>query len=114
MIKNILGGPGINVSSGYGAPYISPGAQSAGMTRYNTSTQNLEVYDGNAWLTITNDSSVSLDNSTMEVIDWARKKMLEEQRLEQLMKQHPGLRDTYEKFEIMKALCSNDELNTSR
>lgn len=114
MIKNILGGPGINVSSGYGTPYISPGAQSAGMTRYNTSTQNLEVYDGNAWLTMTNDTSVSLDTSTMEVISWARKKMLEEQQLEQLMKRHPGLRDTYEKFEIMKALCSQDEANQSR
>ena len=114
MIKDITGGPGIVVSGNYGHPYISPGAQSAGMTRYNTSTQNMEVYDGNAWLTMSSTPSISLDISTMEVLSWARSKMIEEQNLKLLMEKHPGLKDTYEKFEIMKALCSQDEYNTSR
>ena len=114
MIKEITGGPGIVVSGSYGRPYISPGAQSAGMTRYNTSTQNLEVYDGNAWLTMSSTPSISLDVGTLEVIGWARTKMAEEQKLKELMEKHPGLKDTYEKFEIMKALCSKDEANASR
>ena len=114
MIKDILSGPGIVVTGNFGTPYISPGAQSAGMTRYNTSTQNLEVYDGNTWLTMSTTSQVSLDVSTLEVINWAKKKMAEESQLEDLMKKHPGLRDTYEKFEIMKALCNQDDANASR
>lgn len=114
MIKDIMSGPGIVVTGNSGTPYISPGAQSAGMTRYNTGTQNLEVYDGNAWLSMSTSSQVSLDVNTLEVINWARKKMAAEARLEELMEQHPGLRDAHEKFEIMKALCSNDKLNNSR
>jgi hypothetical protein len=114
VIKDILSGTGISVTGNFGTPYISPGAQSAGMTRYNTSTQNLEVYDGNTWLTMSTTSQVSLDAGTLEVINWARKKMAEEARLEDLMKKHPGLRDTYEKFEIMKALCNQDDANASR
>ena len=114
MIKSIAPGYGITVTGSYGQPYISPGAQSAGMTRYNTSTQNLEVYDGNAWLTMSNSAQISLDTETTEILNWARKKMQEESKLEDLMHRHPGLRDLYEKFELMKALCSKDEDNVSR
>ena len=80
MIKDITGGPGIVVSGNYGHPYISPGAQSAGMTRYNTSTQNMEVYDGNAWLTMSSTPSISLDISTMEVLSEARKQIWAEKK----------------------------------
>lgn len=111
MIKDIIGGPGITVSGNYGRPYINPGAQSAGITRYNTSTQNLEVYDGNSWLTMSSTPDISLDVSTLEVITWARKKMAEEATLKQLMDKHPGLKDLHEKFELMKALCQTDEQN---
>jgi hypothetical protein len=114
VIKDIMSGPGIVVTGNFGTPYISPRAQSAGMTRYNTNTQNLEVYDGNTWLTMSTTSQVSLDVSTLEVVNWAKKKMAEESRLEDLMKKHPGLRDTYEKFELMKALCQKDEDNVTR
>jgi hypothetical protein len=114
VIKDIMSGPGIVVTGNFGNPYISPGAQSAGMTRYNTSTQNLEAYDGNTWLSIGASSQVSLDVSTLEVVNWAKKKMAEESRLEDLMKKHPGLRDTYEKFELMKALCQEEKHNVTR
>jgi hypothetical protein len=114
MIGHITAGPGIDVTGGFRPPYISPGSQSAGMIRYNTNSQVTEVYDGNAWLTVSSTPSVSLTSSTLEVIDWARKKMQEEKNLEQLMNRHPGLRDTYEKFEIMKALCSKEEDNVAR
>ncbi len=114
MIKHIVAGPGVSVTGSFSPPYISPGSQSAGMVRYNTSTQNAEVYDGNAWLTMSSSPSVSLSNDTIEVLEWARKKMQEEQKLEQLMQRHPGLRDTHEKFEIMKALCSKEEDNVAR
>jgi hypothetical protein len=114
VIKDILSGPGIVVTGNFGTPYISPGAQSAGMTRYNTSIQNLEVYDGNTWLSISASPQVSLDVGTLEVVNWAKKKMAEESRLEDLMKKHPGLRDTYEKFELMKALCQEEKHNVTR
>ena len=114
MIKHIVEGPGISITGSFSPPYISPGSQSAGMIRYNTSSQTTEVYDGNTWLTMSSSPSVALSNDTLEVLDWARKKMLEEQNLYKLMEQHPGLKDAYEKFEIMKALCSKEEDNATR
>jgi len=111
MIKHIVAGPGVSVTGSFSTPYISPGSQSAGMIRYNTSSQNTEVYDGNSWLTMSSNPSISLSNDTMEVLDWARKKMQEEKQLEDLMNQHPGLRDLHEKFELMRALCQTDKEN---
>jgi hypothetical protein len=35
--------------------------------------------------------------------------MLEEHRLKELMARHPGLRDAYERLEIMKALIAEEE-----
>ena len=91
------------------APYISPGAQSAGMTRYNTSTQNLEVYDGNAWQTLSGSSEIGLSDEAVRTLEWARKKMAEELTLEQMMEKHPGLKESWERFEIMKRLCIENE-----
>ena len=111
MIKNMSGGYGIAITGHPTPPYISPGSQSAGMLRYNTNSQQTEVYDGVSWLNMTSSPQVSLSNEVIEVVQWARKKMVQEQQLEKLMENHPGLRDTYEKFEIMKALCSKEEDN---
>jgi hypothetical protein len=113
MIKQIVAGPGVIVTGSYSDSYISPGSQSAGIVRYNINTQNTEVYDGNAWLNMSSSPSISLSNDALEVLRWARKKMSEEQKLERLMEQYPGLRDTYEKFEIMKALCNKEEHNVA-
>ncbi len=84
----------------------SPGPQSfVGQVRYNTSNQCMEIFDGNTWQMVGNSvASVGLTPEAERILDWAQKKMLEEQDLEARMKKHPGLKDAYERFKVMDAL----------
>ena len=82
--------------------------QSAGMLRYNTQNNHLEVYDGNSWLSFGASATVGLSPEAEEILRWGRKKMAEERELELLMKDHPGLKDLHEKFTLMKALVAQE------
>ena len=95
MIKGITPGPGLTISGDtWMDPYISPGAQSAGILRYNSSSRNIEVYDGVAWLTLSSgNTQISLDGVTQEAVQWARRQMEKEKRLEELAKRHPAVAD---------------------
>jgi hypothetical protein len=77
MIRNITGGVGIHVSgSVYNAPYIDTTRASAGMVRYVGG--NLEVYDGSSWLPLASSyPQIELDGVTVEVVQWARRRMEE-------------------------------------
>jgi hypothetical protein len=112
MIKNITSnGTYIQVHHGYhNIPPMSPGAQSAGLLRYNGNNQCVEVYNGMAWYPI-DDTNISIDLSEygQEIFSWAEQKMLEERKLKDLMERHPGLKDLHDKFEIMKVLCIEEE-----
>lgn len=79
------------------------------MMRYNSNTQTIEVYDGNTWLALAGSADVSLSPEAQQVLDWAYKKMKEDEQLEVLMKKHPGLKDLNEKFTLMKALVAEDD-----
>jgi hypothetical protein len=73
-------------------PYIPPGGQSAGMLRYNTNMNNVEVYDGQGWKEISNGfANVSLTSEAESLLDWARKKRNEEMQIESLAKKHPAI-----------------------
>jgi hypothetical protein len=85
---------------------------SAGIVRYNSSSQNLEVYDGNAWLTLSGSADVGLSPEAQATLDWAYRKMKEEEELEMMMEKHPGLRDLYDKFTVMKALVAEHGKNS--
>jgi hypothetical protein len=82
MIKNITPiGRYITVSGGNSSTYVNgySGAQGVGNMRFNTSTQNMEVFDGNSWMTLNMDyASVGLNNEAESLLDWARKKRDEE------------------------------------
>ena len=111
MIKNIHSSSShIQVRQGYSnVPPISPGAQSAGMLRWNTSSNSIEVYNGVAWFGIETSTDIDLSENTKQALTWAHKKMEEEIKLLDLLERHPGLKDLHDKFEIMKALCYEEE-----
>ena len=93
MINTITNGPGVNVIAGhFHPPYIDMTRTNAGMVRYNGN--NFEVYDGNSWMMIPNGSAqVTLDVVTFESLQWVRRKMTEEKRLEELAKTYPSVAD---------------------
>ena len=104
--------PWLRVAGSSQSPYISPGAQSAGLLRYNSNNQYIEVYDGVAWLTISTSADIGLSPEAQKIMSWAQKKMAEEEQLQKLMAKHPGLKDLHEKLELMKALVAEDSKNS--
>ena len=72
-------------------PYIPPGGQSAGMLRYNTNMNIVEVYDGQVWKEVSSYASIALTGEAEALLDWARKKRDEEMQIEDLAKEHPTI-----------------------
>ena len=111
MITSIYGtSPYITVSNPTG-PYISPGAASAGMLRYHNN--HMEVYDGNAWLTLGGGSSVGLSSDAEHAISWVLKKMEQERAAQDLAQKHPAVADAIDAVRLAEqqlktvvALCT--------
>jgi hypothetical protein len=92
-------------------PYISGGQLSAGQMRYNPNMQGIEVYDGSSWHPISNNyASIDLMPDATAILDWAKTKMIEEQRIDALCKKYPGLAKARDNFEIFKRLVDSGEL----
>ena len=90
-------------------PYISPGAQGAGQVRYNTTSSNMEVWDGMAWKEISsNYVSIGLTGEAESLLDWARVKRDEDIKFKSLMESHPGIKDLKEKLDIMVELVNKN------
>lgn len=101
MIKSITSGNGIQINGGnysnwptfYNTPQ-STGNTAIGQVRYNGSSQNLEVYDGNSWLIMTSAyPTIELSPDVQSVLNWARMKMAEEHRIKELAAKHPTVAD---------------------
>ncbi len=100
MIKSINGGSGIQITGGsLSWPSFYNSASSSGNTligqvRYDGSSQNLEVYDGNSWLTVSSSyPMIELSGEVQSILTWARIKMAEEERIKQLAAKHPTVAD---------------------
>ena len=92
-------------------PYINGNQLSAGQMRYNPNMQSIEVYDGSTWHTMGNNYvSIDLTPDATAVLDWAKTKMIEEQRIDALCKKYPGLAKARDNFEIFKRLVDSGEL----
>ena len=98
MIKNLSAtGKYIQVTGGPGSTYINnygSGMQGVGNMRFNTTNQNIEIYDGSNWIMLnTGLMSIGLTVDAEETLDWARKKMREEKEIEQLAQTNPTIAD---------------------
>lgn len=122
MIKGIAAGTMIDVQGGGSGTYVygKLDGQGIGTVLYNTKTQHLDVWDGNAWQQITlSHPTVSLNSSAVSAITWAMRKMEEDAQLEELSKKHPSVQAAYENLkraeEQLKItiILSKDEQTTS-
>jgi len=104
MIKGISqGGRYITVTGGNPTnPYISPGSQSAGMMRYNTNMNIVEIYDGQVWKEIESYAGISLTSEAESLLDWARKKRDEELQYKLLAESHPAVKIAMDNLEKAK------------
>ena len=96
--------PYLNVTSYQGSkPYISPGSQSAGMMRYNTSSQNMEVYDGISWQTLgMGNATIELSGLVQNAIAWAVTQMEKEAEMKRLAEKNPSIAHAIENVDQAK------------
>ena len=106
MIKNITPiGRYITVSGGTSGTYVNgySGAQGLGNMRFNTSTQNMEVFDGSSWITLNMDyASVGLNSDAESLLDWAREKRNEELAWKTLAKDNKAVKIALDNLEQAK------------
>jgi hypothetical protein len=114
MIKNLTGQGHVTITGGQASyPYVSPGANGAGMVRYNSNMQQFEVNDGNSWLAFGGSyPSVGLSSAADSAINWAIAKMADEHRISELAKQYPAIKDLQEKLDMMLALVKEEDNGT--
>jgi hypothetical protein len=100
MIKNITPGSGITINNNYSTwpsfynTVSSTGNSLVGQLRYNGSSQNLEVYDGNSWISmLTSYPTIELAPHVQAVVAWAQSKMAEEAQVRELAAKHPAMAD---------------------
>jgi hypothetical protein len=109
MIKSITQSGAFTQVSSYYPPQIYNTGQSAGEMRYNTSTQQMEVYDGSNWISISQNVTVGLSIPAEEAIRWAHDKMREESELKAKMEKYPTLKHAYEQYKMVEALVHEEE-----
>lgn len=89
--------------------YLLP-AQS-GQVRWNGYTKTFEVCDNNSgnWYRIDPEVELTSDPELAEVIDWAKKKIKYERKLEKLMREYPAVKDAKEKLDIILKLVEDEQ-----
>ena len=103
MIKNITAsGRYVQISGGNANTYVNgyTGAQGVGNIRFNTSLQNMEVFDGSSWITLNMDhASIGLNGEAESLLDWARKKRDEEMVWQSLAKDNKAVKIALDNLE---------------
>ena len=84
-----------------------------GQLRYNPNNNSMEVYDGTMWQTTGSGATVGLSWEADNAIRWAIEKQKEEADLKARMERHPGLKDAYEKFQLMDLLTREEDVKSA-
>ena len=89
--------------------YLLP-AQS-GQVRWNGHSKEFEVCDNNSgnWYRINPEVELGCDSELADVIQWAKKKMEYERKLEKLMREYPAVKDAKEKLDIILKLVQDEQ-----
>ena len=87
----------------------------SGQVRWNGLSKCFEVCDNNndgRWYKINNTIELRSDPQIGEVLEWAKKKMVEDERIEKLAKEYPAVKDAKEKLDIIvKIVQENNDTN---
>ena len=117
MIKNVYGsGRYLTTTNNQASNYMNnfSGAQGLGNMQFNTTTQRIEVWDGQMWQPLLmTDVSVSLTHDAVEAIDWVNQKRVEEHKIKELAERNPtvadqlaAVREAEEKLQVIVALVT--------
>jgi len=88
-------------------PYVGNNGPASGMIRYNTNTQQNEVFDGSVWISMNSNADISTSSMLREVVAWAQKKMSEEREFEELVKKNETIKHAKEQLDMLVALTKD-------
>jgi hypothetical protein len=117
MIKGLMGTYGVTVSAGNTSlPYVGPNANNpmTGMLRVNGT--EMEVFNGSSWQQLaTSYATVSLDQDTQDLLQWARTQRQLELNRATLIENNPALEKAYkavlraeQNFDVLSKFVEND------
>ena len=94
MIKSLASGVGVKVSGGDSSfPYVPMNHENPIQGMIRACGGNLQVFNGSSWITIPySQASVTLDEYTLELLDWVRMKKIEEEALISLPNDNPAVK----------------------
>ena len=128
MIKGLAGSVGIKVSGGDTAlPYVPMNHENPIQGMIRVWGTDLQVFNGSSWTVMPSSyATVTLDNYVLDLLDWVRKKKIEEEVLISLPNDNPAVKLARQnincaKTELAKAeeqlkiieILSQDEKTTS-
>ena len=113
-----MGNRGVIVSGGdTSLPYVNPNVNNpmTGMLRINNT--DMEVFNGNSWQQLsTSYATVSLDQDTQDLLQWARTQRQLEMNRATLIENNPALEKAYkavlraeQNFDILSKFVEEDE-----
>jgi hypothetical protein len=117
MIKNLLGGIGIVINGGINvSQYINQNTNNPMQGMIRMSGTDFQVFDGSSWLMLTTGyPSVSLDQDTQDLLQWARTQRQLDLNRKFLMENNPALQKAYDSvrraeanFEILSKFVESD------
>jgi len=111
MIKGLTNGPGINVMGGNTSlPYIKQDTNNPIQGSMRVWGSDIQVWSDNNWMTISSSyATVQLDANTLDLLDWIRKKKLEEEVLLSLPNDNPAVKIARENVNRAKQALKDAE-----
>jgi hypothetical protein len=118
MIKGMMGNQGVKVSGGdISTPYINNNTSNPMQGMIRIWGTEMQVFDGTAWIQLASSyATVSLDQDTQSVIQWAKAQQQMAMRRMELAKDNPALMKALEKlkkaeddFELLSKFVEHDE-----
>ena len=88
--------PFYQIDSSYNLP------SSTGVVQWNGNSKKFQVSNGTSWMDIDNLVNLCPNHDFMNIINWAKEKMHEEQELEKLAKENTTLKDLVDQLNYTK------------
>lgn len=118
MIKGLTGTGGVTVSAGNtSVPYVNMDINKPMQGMIRVWGSDMQVFDGSSWMNMsTSYATVSLDQETQDLLQWARTQRQLEMNRTTLIENNPALEKAYkailraeQNFDILSKFVEEDE-----
>lgn len=108
MIKIYSNSPPIvyQVDNSYSLPNVT------GQVRWNGMNKYFEVCDNGmngSWIKIDNTVQLCGDGQITQILEWAKKKMVDDERIEKLANEYPAVKDAKQRLDIILKLVQDGQ-----